>query len=234
VFLNNAPPNAGNDSYSTGEDTSLTVPPPGVLGNDSDADGDGLSAVLVAGPSNGTLNFSQNGGFTYTPNTDFFGMDSFTYRANDGLADSNTATVTITVTSAADADLALVKTDPPGRAPTGRNLKYVLTVTNGGPDAASGVTVVDQLPPSVTFVSATPTQGSCGQSGALVLCILGTIGSGGGASIEVVVKPTVPGTITNTASVSSSTADPNRANNSDSEDTMVCRITSRRSSIPCP
>jgi Domain of unknown function DUF11 len=106
-------------------------------------------------------------------------------------------------------------------------------VNNNGPHAASGVTVVDQLPPSVTFVSATPTQGTCGASGGTVTCNLGTIGMGGTATIEIVVNPTVAGTITNTASVSASTPDPNGNNNADSENTSVCRITSRRSSIPC-
>jgi uncharacterized repeat protein (TIGR01451 family) len=131
------------------------------------------------------------------------------------------------------ADLALTKTDPPGRAPTGRNMTYTLTVNNNGPHAASGVTVVDQLPPSVTFVSATPTQGTCGESSGTVTCNLGTIGMGGTATIDIVVNPTVAGTITNTASVSASTPDPNGNNNADSENTSVCRITSRRSSIPC-
>lgn len=132
------------------------------------------------------------------------------------------------------ANLALTKTDPPGRAPTGRDLPYTLTVVNNGPDSALDVTVIDQLPPSVTFVSAIPSQGICGESGGTVTCNLGTIASGGMATIEIIVKPTVPGTITNTASVSASTPDPNGGNNADSESTSVCRITSRKSSIPCP
>src|SRR5918999_1292608 len=131
------------------------------------------------------------------------------------------------------ADLALTKADPPGRAPTGRNMTYTLTVTNNGPDAASGVTVTDQLPPSVTFVSATPSQGSCSESGGIVTCSLGTLGNGATATVNIVVKPTTAGTITNTASVTAFDQDPNQGNNADSENTSVCRITSRRSSIPC-
>jgi hypothetical protein len=96
------------------------------------------------------------------------------------------------------------------------------------------VTVVDQLPASVTFVSVTPTQGSCGESGGTVTCDLLTIGSGATATIDIVVRPDSPGTITNTASVLSSANDPNGQDNADSESTTVCRITSRRSSIPCP
>ena len=69
----------------------------GILANDSDPDGDPLTAIRVAGPSHGTLNLNPDGTFTYTPTADFSGTDTFTYHANDGRADSNTATVTLTV-----------------------------------------------------------------------------------------------------------------------------------------
>lgn len=94
------PPLAVNDSYITDEDTVLTIGATGVLANDSDEDGDPITAVKVAGPSNGTITLSSDGSFVYTPNADFAGTDSFTYKANDGLTDSNIATVTITVTKA--------------------------------------------------------------------------------------------------------------------------------------
>jgi len=132
------------------------------------------------------------------------------------------------------ANLALIKTDPPGRQPTGRDMTYTLTVTNNGPDASLGVTVVDQLPPSVTFISATPTQGTCGESSGTVTCSLLSIGNGGVASIDIVVRPGSAGIITNSASVFSSATDPDGQDNADSESTTICRITSRRSSIPCP
>ena len=94
----NTPPVANDDVYQTAFNTPLNVPAPGVLGNDTDANGDALTAALQSNPSNGTLNsFSTNGAFSYTPNTGFTGTDSFTYLANDGLANSNVASVTITV-----------------------------------------------------------------------------------------------------------------------------------------
>jgi VCBS repeat-containing protein len=71
--------------------------PAGVLLNDSDPNGNLLTANLVSGPSHGTLTLLPNGAFTYTPNANFNGVDSFTYKANDGTYDSNVATVTITV-----------------------------------------------------------------------------------------------------------------------------------------
>jgi hypothetical protein len=89
---------ANNDSYTTAFNTQLNVSAPGVLGNDTDANGDPLSAVLPSNVSNGTLSFSTDGSFVYTPNTGYSGPDSFTYFANDGTANStNPATVSITV-----------------------------------------------------------------------------------------------------------------------------------------
>jgi ELWxxDGT repeat protein len=71
-----------------------------VLANDSDPNGDPLTAILVSGPTNGTLTLNPNGMFNYTPNSGFTGTDTFTYKANDGSLDSSVATVTITVTAA--------------------------------------------------------------------------------------------------------------------------------------
>ena len=103
--VNDAPVAAG-DAFSTAEDTVLTVPAPGVLGNDSDPDGDPLTAVLVTGPSHGSLTLNANGSFTYTPAADYAGADSFSYRASDGTLTSNVATVTLTVTAVNDAPVA--------------------------------------------------------------------------------------------------------------------------------
>src|SRR6185436_15482493 len=91
-------PVANNDSnYSMQQGGTLTVPATGVLGNDSDADGDPLRAILVSGPGNGTFSLDQYGGFTYTPPGTFSGDITFVYRVNDTHADGNTATVTIHV-----------------------------------------------------------------------------------------------------------------------------------------
>jgi len=96
----NDAPVAVNDDYTTEEDTTLTVAAPGVLDNDTDVEGDTLSSTVVNGPSNGSLTLNSDGSFDYTPNAGFVGPDSFTYKANDGSADSNEATVTIDVTAA--------------------------------------------------------------------------------------------------------------------------------------
>lgn len=106
----NQPPQAADDAYSTDEDTVLTVAAPGVLGNDTDPDGDPLAAVLVTDAAHGTLELDPDGAVTYAPDENFSGTDTFTYQANDGQADSNTATVTITVNPVNDAPVA----DPNG------------------------------------------------------------------------------------------------------------------------
>ena len=98
----NAPPVARNDSFSVSEDLVLSVAAPGMLSNDTDANNDTLTAILVSQPTNGTLTFNANGSFTYTPRANFNGTDSFTYRANDGRVNSSNATVVITVNAVND------------------------------------------------------------------------------------------------------------------------------------
>src|SRR3954464_14898750 len=106
MTLDTAPPVAHDDSYTLAEDTTLTVAAPALLANDSDANGDILSAALVSGPAHGSLALNANGALTYTPAANFNGTDSFTYKANDGQADSNVATVFLTVTPVNDAPVA--------------------------------------------------------------------------------------------------------------------------------
>ena len=85
---------ASDDSYKTRINQTLIVEAPGVLGNDSGAN---LTAVKVSDSAHGALTLNADGSFTYEPDTDYVGEDSFTYKANDGTTDSNTATVVITV-----------------------------------------------------------------------------------------------------------------------------------------
>jgi PKD repeat protein len=90
--VNDAPVAFGN-GFGINEDATLIVSAPGVLGNDSDIDGDPLTAALVSGPSSGLLTLNADGSFSYTPDPDFNGTESFDYVANDGTLDSNIATV---------------------------------------------------------------------------------------------------------------------------------------------
>ena len=119
------------------------------------------------------------------------------------------------------ADLAISKTDDPDPVIPGAPLTYTITVTNTGPLAATGVVVTDTLPLTVTFASASASQGAC--SGAdIITCDLGTINNGGSATVTIVVTPTASGTFTNTACVASGVADPNTANSSNSRSFTNC------------
>src|SRR5207248_2345907 len=71
----NDAPVAVNDSYTTAEDTTLNIAAAGVLINDSDVDGDSLSAVLVSQPTHGTLTLNSDGSFSYTPAANYHGTD---------------------------------------------------------------------------------------------------------------------------------------------------------------
>ena len=93
--VNDAPVAVG-DSYVTNSNTTLNVPAPGVLANDTDIDSS-LTAQLVSNVAHGTLTLNADGSFTYAPSLNYTGPDSFTYRAFDGTDGSNVVTVSITV-----------------------------------------------------------------------------------------------------------------------------------------
>ena len=97
----NGAPQAGDDGYAAHVDTLLAVAAPGVLGNDSDPDGDPIDATLVSPATHGVLDFSGDGSFTYQPDAGYLGPNSFTYKVSDGQATSGVATVSLTVSNAA-------------------------------------------------------------------------------------------------------------------------------------
>ena len=88
-----------NDAYTVAANTTLNVPAPGVLANDTDLDSQTLQAAVKTGPSHGTLTLQPNGAFSYTPMAGFSGTDTFTYTASDAVNFSAPTTVTITVTA---------------------------------------------------------------------------------------------------------------------------------------
>jgi len=126
----------------------------------------------------------------------------------------NTSTASTTIT-AGSTDLSITKT--PNQAPpygTGGALTYTIAVANAGPSAASNVTVTDVLPAGTTFVSATPSQGSCSGT-TTVICNLGTLNAAGSATIALsLTLPSTPGVVSNTASVNTTSPEANTTNNS--------------------
>lgn len=99
-------PMAQDDTYTTAENTTLTITAPGVLGNDSDPQGDPITASLTGNPTHGTVSLDPTGAFSYTPRNGYHGPDSFGYRASDGQLLSPSAIVSLTVTSVNNAPVA--------------------------------------------------------------------------------------------------------------------------------
>jgi uncharacterized repeat protein (TIGR01451 family) len=123
---------------------------------------------------------------------------------------NNTATASVTV-AAATADLAITKTGP---ATTTINtpFNFIITATNNGPSAATNVMVTDVLPAGLTFVSATPSQGTCTGT-TTVTCSLGGLASGASATVTLTVTSAAATPASNTATVTANEVDPNPANN---------------------
>lgn len=103
VVTANRPPVALDGAVTTDEDTAVTV---NVLSNDSDADGDPLAVASVAPGAHGSVAIGSDDTVIYTPDADYYGVDSFTYVVTDGEL-TDTATVAVTVESVADAPVAV-------------------------------------------------------------------------------------------------------------------------------
>ena len=96
----NDAPVATDDNAETSEDAPVVID---VLSNDSDPDGDALSIDSFEQPANGTVVQNAGGTFSYTPNADFNGTDTFTYTVTDGNGGTSTATVQVVVASVNEA-----------------------------------------------------------------------------------------------------------------------------------
>jgi uncharacterized repeat protein (TIGR01451 family) len=134
-----------------------------------------------------------------------------TAASTDPTPGNNSSTATTTII--AIADVSITKTAAAGPYGTGNPLTYTIAVSNSGPGSAANVVVTDVLPAGTTFVSATPSQGSCSGT-STVTCSLGTIANGGSATIALTVTlPLTTGPVSNTATVTTSSSDTNPANN---------------------
>jgi uncharacterized repeat protein (TIGR01451 family) len=134
---------------------------------------------------------------------------------------NNTTSTELELTgSSASADLSASIADSPDPVTVGSDLTYTITVRNGGSQSASDVKVTDTIPSAATYVSVSPSQGSC-TGPPTVTCSLGSLGNGATATVRLVVRPTTAGALSNSASVSSSTTDPSSGNNSATATTTV-------------
>jgi len=190
ITATNVPPAVSNDAVSTNEDSPIAITLSG-----TDDNSDPLTFSIQSNPQNGILGTiapltSTTASVTYTPNPDFFGSDSFNYRANDGTINSNIATVTLTVNSVndppvAEPDFAMttedtsviisvldndsdVDNDP---LSVGANTITVTAVGPGGSSSADVPVTIDITPPTVenVFIDSNNPNPEVGIIGNLVL-----------------------------------------------------------------
>jgi uncharacterized repeat protein (TIGR01451 family) len=135
---------------------------------------------------------------------------AFSIRAKNGK--NNDVVAAIEGAALPSADLGITKSASVTTVAVGTQFAYTLTVTNNGPNSATGVVVTDPLPAGVTFVSASASQGAC-SGPAQVICSLGAIANGASVTISISVTAATAGSVTNTANVAANEPDPNLTNN---------------------
>ena len=142
--------------------------------------------------------------------------------AKDPAEGNNAATATVTVLGAGTerSDRLVVKTHTPSVVLRDGRVTYTIRVTNNGPDPSTGVTLVDTLPPAVTFVSGSTSQGVCGGT-QLVTCALGDLGVGQTATVTIVGTAILEGRYANVVVVSGNETDPNPGNDVWADDTLI-------------
>jgi hypothetical protein len=147
-------PGAADDAYATDEDTPLTVATPGVLANDADPDGDGLTVTRLSDPDHGSVTLNGDGSLTYTPAPDYNGSDSFRYRVSDDGQDSDPATVRI--------DVRPVDEIPPaGPAPTSPGGAATTPNTDAAPPAPTGAPPLGPAAPAESAIARLRLRPSC-------------------------------------------------------------------------
>ena len=143
---------------------------------------------------------------------------------NDGTATIDIGIDEFTGAATPNTDLAITKTGTPNPVTEGGNITYIVTINNNGPGDASSVSMVDTLAGLLAYVSATPSQGSCGEASGVVTCSFGSIANGASATVTIVATtPDVaePTVVANTATVSGAEADPDSSDNTVTIDTTI-------------
>ena len=140
INVTNAAPVARPDAYSAVAGVDKSVAKPGVLGNDSDADGDQMKMHVVQQPAHGHLDAHEDGSFKYKADSGFSGTDTWTYRVWDGVAWSNVVTVTMTVSNPS-------ATPRPTATPTPRPTPVPTPVPTPRPTPRPTIGPIISLPP---------------------------------------------------------------------------------------
>jgi uncharacterized repeat protein (TIGR01451 family) len=133
----------------------------------------------------------------------------------------HTAQVMLQVVSPASIDLSVNKSASPNPAQVGTNITYRITVTNNGPAQATNVVLSDPLPAGVTLVSTSATQGTPCTGTTTVNCALGTLAKDATATVSIIVSPSAPGQVSNTATAIAAETDFATSNNSATINTLI-------------
>ena len=206
VTVTNIPPLANPDGYTVLENSTNIFAP---LTNDVVRTPGGALQIIGVSPTNGTANILNLTNIVFTPSPNFVGTATVGYTITDGIGGTNSSVITVTVQSVAD--LAVSKS---GQATVyaATNYSYTITITNLGPGVAANLSVTDNLPAAVSFVSSTAGATLAGSQ--LVWTNLGSLAANAATNLTVTVTAPVTGvSLTNLASAGSPTSDPNPTNN---------------------
>ncbi|HEY4708814.1 MAG TPA: C25 family cysteine peptidase [Candidatus Acidoferrales bacterium] len=184
-------------------------------------------ASLTSGTSSGNFTYVVTVGAGVAAGTTIVNTADANSGTSDPVSSNNATTTSVLVEVAADADMALSMQVSPSPVYVSSPITYTIQVSNLGLSSASAVSVVDTLPSTLTGVSATTSSGSCGAPTGgtpnTITCNLGTVASGA-SPITISVTGTSPGTagtLTNSATVSTTTTDPVSSNNTATVVTVV-------------
>ncbi len=205
ILVTNLPPLANPDGYTVLENTTNVFSP--LLNDVVNTPGGTLNLVSVSA-TNGTATISGTN-IIFTPASNYSGPATIGYTITDGIGGTNNSIISVTVLAVADV---AVSKSGPANVYAATNFNYTITVTNFGPGTAASLSVTDDLPAAVSFVSATAGATLVGSQ--LVWTNLGSLAAGAAVSLTVTVTAPVSGVnLTNLASGGSPTSDPTPTNN---------------------
>ncbi len=212
-------------AFITRENTAIVLSPTATDGSPD------YIFLITTPPSHGGLFLIADNGtkplYLYNPQTGFLGRDTFTFSVTDQNGDSDNGQVIIDVQTADGipvTDLAVTQVDSADPIMEGAVVDYTITVDNIGALAANNIIVENQLPTNTTLNAPVAGAGTCGELNGVITCDLGTLDSGGTATLTVSVLTSQPGTLMNQVTVSSFEHDVDPTNNTSIEETIVERI----------
>lgn len=182
--------------------------------------------VIVCGPTSAVVSpIAGTFHLTVTPTTAGTLVDTLTGTENesDPNPSNNTASWSTAIPQPTTADLSIFKVAPRSAIYVGQTFDYGISFSNAGPADATKVTITDQLPAEVQFVSS---EVPCSVSGNLVTCPMGTVAYHAPTPVfDIQVRALSAGSVTNTANISAEQPDPNPANNSSSVTVQIQPLT---------